>query len=173
VSEVNARMAEDLVKVGLDVRTHTLGLQKIVVERTAPRSVSFIAHRDECAGGTHSAVRAYVPNRIRFCTSRPNPAERECAYTLLGFERDAPGGGGTRRPVSDSEARRVVIERKNERTILNPVEPSKVTRRFSTGDNIVCAQGILRCWERDRPDGRPSIFEAFDDGAQGAGNARF
>ena len=43
-------MPEDLVKVGLDVRTHTLGLQKIVVERTAPRSVSFIVRRDECAG---------------------------------------------------------------------------------------------------------------------------
>ena len=50
MSKVNARMAEDLVKVGLDERTHTLGLQKIVVERTAPRSVSFVAHRDECAG---------------------------------------------------------------------------------------------------------------------------
>ena len=125
-------------------------------------------------GSTHSAVRAYVPNRIRFCTSRPNPAEREWAYTLLGFERDLPEGGGTRRPVSDSEARRAVIERKKaERTILNPVEPSKVTRGFSTRDNVVCTQGILRCWERDRPDGRPSIFEAFDDGAQGAGNTGF
>lgn len=64
-------------------------------------------------------------------------------------------------------------ETKVERTILNPVEPSKVTRRFSTRDNVVCTQGILRCWERDRPDGRPSIFEAFDDGAQGAGNTGF
>lgn len=129
---------------------------------------------------THSAVRAYVPSSIRFCTSRPNPADREWAYTSLGFERDAPEGGGMRRPTITARMsivtypRRAVIESKQvERTILDAVEPSKVTGRFGTRDNVVCAQGILCCWQGDRPDGRPGIFETFDDATQGVGNAGF
>ena len=65
------------------------------------------------AGGeqiTYSAVRAYVPSRIRLFTSAPNPAVRECAYTAPGelaateskseseSESCDGGGKGTCRP---------------------------------------------------------------------------
>lgn len=71
--------------------------------------------------------------------------------------------------------RRGIFERskKAERTILNPIKPSKVTGRFSTRNNVVRAQGILRRRERDRPNGRPGIFEISDDSAQGAGDTGF
>lgn len=67
--------------------------------------------------------------------------------------------------VSHCHLRHDEKTQEKERTVLNPIEPSKITRGFSTRDNIVCAQSILRRREGDGPNGRSGIFEALDDGA--------
>ena len=46
----------------------------------------------------YSAVRAYVPSKIRLFTSAPKPAVREWAYTSAGERATASGGNGTCRP---------------------------------------------------------------------------
>jgi hypothetical protein len=50
--------------------------------------------------GAYSAVRAYVPSKIRLFTSAPNPAVRVCAYTAPGERAAATesGGKGTCKP---------------------------------------------------------------------------
>lgn len=56
--------------------------------------------RSGCA--TYDAVRAYVPRRMRFLTSGPNPAFRECAYIFDVLDRSEPVGGLMRVPISYS-----------------------------------------------------------------------
>ena len=46
----------------------------------------------------HSAVRAYVPSKIRLFTSVPNPAVRVCAYTSAGERALESGGKGMCKP---------------------------------------------------------------------------
>jgi len=48
--------------------------------------------------GAYSAVRAYVPNKMRLFTSAPKPAVRECAYTSPDDLATVSGGKGTCKP---------------------------------------------------------------------------
>lgn len=93
---------EDAVEVGADEVPDALGLQEIVVEGAVKTSdLSVICPKEGGTVGTYSADRAYVPSRMRFCTSLPKPADRLWAYTFAVFVLSEPGGGSLYRPVVD------------------------------------------------------------------------
>lgn len=67
--------AEHAVEVGANKIARALGLEEVVVEGAATGRFS-AGDGERRANATYSAVKAYVPSRIRRCTSGPNPCER-------------------------------------------------------------------------------------------------